>query len=49
MVTLSAGVVKMDACLNLDPDSPKQADCDHVPRDLAVLVTGYTTPAAETF
>jgi N-acyl homoserine lactone hydrolase len=28
----------MDACLNLDPASPKQADCDHVPRDLAVLV-----------
>jgi N-acyl homoserine lactone hydrolase len=28
----------MDACLNLDPKSPKQALCDHVPRDLAVLV-----------
>jgi glyoxylase-like metal-dependent hydrolase (beta-lactamase superfamily II) len=28
----------MDACLNLDPGSPRQADCDHVPRDLAVLV-----------
>jgi glyoxylase-like metal-dependent hydrolase (beta-lactamase superfamily II) len=28
----------MDACLNLDPASPKQADCDHAPRDLAVLV-----------
>jgi glyoxylase-like metal-dependent hydrolase (beta-lactamase superfamily II) len=28
----------MDACLNLDPASPRQADCDHVPRDLAVLV-----------
>jgi len=28
----------MDACLNLDPASPRQAGCDHVPRDLAVLV-----------
>jgi N-acyl homoserine lactone hydrolase len=37
MGTLQTGVVHMDACLNLDPDSPKQADCDHVPRDLAVL------------
>src|SRR5215831_13651072 len=36
--TLQTGVVHMDACLNLDPDSPKQAECDHVPRDLAVLV-----------
>lgn len=38
LVTLQTGVVHMDACLNLDPASPRQADCDHVPRDLAVLV-----------
>jgi N-acyl homoserine lactone hydrolase len=38
LVTLQTGVVHMDACLNLDPASPKQADCDHAPRDLAVLV-----------
>lgn len=36
--TVQTGVIHMDACLNLDPDSPRQADCDHVPRDLAVLV-----------
>ena len=36
--TFQTGVVHMDACLNLDPESPRQADCDHVPRDLAVLV-----------
>jgi hypothetical protein len=36
--TFRTGVVHMDACLNLDPESPRQADCDHVPRDLAVLV-----------
>jgi glyoxylase-like metal-dependent hydrolase (beta-lactamase superfamily II) len=38
IVTFQTGVVHMDACLNLDPASPKQADCDHAPRDLAVLV-----------
>jgi len=38
LVTIQTGVVHMDACLNLDPTSPKQAACDHVPRDLAVLV-----------
>jgi glyoxylase-like metal-dependent hydrolase (beta-lactamase superfamily II) len=38
MGTIQTGVVHMDACLNLDPDSPRQTDCDHVPRDLAVLV-----------
>jgi glyoxylase-like metal-dependent hydrolase (beta-lactamase superfamily II) len=37
VTTLQTGVVHMDACLNLDPASPRQADCDHVPRDLAVL------------
>jgi hypothetical protein len=37
LATLQTGVVHMDACLNLDPASPRQADCDHVPRDLAVL------------
>src|SRR4051812_33731940 len=36
--SLQTGVVHMDACLNLDPASPRQPDCDHVPRDLAVLV-----------
>jgi glyoxylase-like metal-dependent hydrolase (beta-lactamase superfamily II) len=38
MGTFHTGVVRMDACLNLDPESPRQAECDHVPRDLAVLV-----------
>lgn len=38
LVSLHTGVVHMDACLNLDPKSPKQAQCDHTPRDLAVLV-----------
>jgi N-acyl homoserine lactone hydrolase len=38
LVTFQTGVVHMDACLNLDPASPKQAECDHTPRDLAVLV-----------
>jgi N-acyl homoserine lactone hydrolase len=37
LTTFRTGVVHMDACLNLDPASPKQADCDHRPRDLAVL------------
>jgi N-acyl homoserine lactone hydrolase len=38
VTTFQTGVVHMDACLNLDPTSPKQAECDHVPRDLTVLV-----------
>jgi glyoxylase-like metal-dependent hydrolase (beta-lactamase superfamily II) len=38
LTTLRTGVVHMDACLNLDPTSPRQADCDHAPRDLPVLV-----------
>ena len=38
VTTFRTGVVHMDACLNLDPASPKQSDCDHTPRDLAVLV-----------
>ncbi len=38
LVTLQTGVIRMDACLNLDPASPRQAECDHAPRDLAVLV-----------
>jgi N-acyl homoserine lactone hydrolase len=38
LVTLQTGTIHMDACLNLDPASPKLAECDHVPRDLAVLV-----------
>src|SRR6266568_1265752 len=36
--TFQTGVVHMDACLNLDPTSLKQAECDHTPRDLPVLV-----------
>lgn len=38
LTTLQTGVIRMDACLNLDPASPKQVDCDHAPRDLAALV-----------
>jgi glyoxylase-like metal-dependent hydrolase (beta-lactamase superfamily II) len=38
LTTIQTGVVHMDPCLNLDPASPKQADCDHTPRDLPVLV-----------
>src|ERR1035438_214885 len=38
LTTFETGVVHMDACLNLDPASPRKADCAHVPRDLAVLV-----------
>lgn len=38
VVTLQTGVIHMDACLNLDPASPKLAECDHAPRDLEVLV-----------
>lgn len=38
MGTLQTGVIHMDACLNLDPESPGQADCYHVPRDLSALV-----------
>jgi glyoxylase-like metal-dependent hydrolase (beta-lactamase superfamily II) len=38
LVTLRTGTIHMDACLNLDPASPKQAECDHALRDLAVLV-----------
>jgi len=38
IVTFETGVVHMDPCLNLDPKSLKQAECDHTPRDLAVLV-----------
>jgi glyoxylase-like metal-dependent hydrolase (beta-lactamase superfamily II) len=37
LVTLQTGIVHMNACLNLDPKSPKQEECDHAPRDLAVL------------
>jgi N-acyl homoserine lactone hydrolase len=38
LITFQTGVVHMDACLNLDPASPMQAECEHTPRDLAVLV-----------
>lgn len=47
--TFQTGVVHMDACLNLDPDSPKQATCDHVPRDLAVLVHWVHHPSRGDF
>ena len=38
ITTFRTGFIRMDACLNLDPASPNQADCDHAPRDLAALV-----------
>ena len=38
LTTFRTGVIHMDACLNLDSASPRQADCDHVPRDLEALV-----------
>jgi N-acyl homoserine lactone hydrolase len=38
VITFQTGVIEMDACLNLDPASPRQADCDHRPRALAALV-----------
>jgi glyoxylase-like metal-dependent hydrolase (beta-lactamase superfamily II) len=38
LVTFQTGTIHMDACLNLDPASPKQAQCDHEPRDLTALV-----------
>jgi glyoxylase-like metal-dependent hydrolase (beta-lactamase superfamily II) len=38
ITTFRTGTIHMDACLNLDPASPRQADCDHVPHDLAALV-----------
>jgi hypothetical protein len=44
LTTFQTGVVHMDACLNFDPASPRQADCDHVPRDLAVLVHWINHP-----
>jgi N-acyl homoserine lactone hydrolase len=37
VTTFRTGTIHMDACLNLDPASPRQADCDHSPRDLAAL------------
>src|SRR5262245_53374418 len=47
--SFQTGVVHMDACLNLDPDSPKQAECDHTPRDLAVLVHWVHHPSRGDF
>jgi N-acyl homoserine lactone hydrolase len=38
VTTLQTGEIYMDACLNLDPASPKQAGCDHRPRAIAALV-----------
>ena len=38
VTTLQTGVIDMDACLNLDPSSPRQVDCDHRPRALSTLV-----------
>jgi glyoxylase-like metal-dependent hydrolase (beta-lactamase superfamily II) len=49
MGTFRTGVVKMDACLNLDPENRKQADCDHVSRDLAVLVHWVHHPSRGDF
>ena len=49
MGTFRTGVVRMDACLNLDPESPRQTDCDHVPRDLAVLVHWVHHPSRGDF
>jgi glyoxylase-like metal-dependent hydrolase (beta-lactamase superfamily II) len=49
MHVLQTGVVHMDACLNLDPGSPRQAECDHRPRDLAVLVHWLRHPKSADF
>jgi hypothetical protein len=38
VTTFQTGVIHMDACLNLDPASSRQTDCDHRPRELAALV-----------
>jgi N-acyl homoserine lactone hydrolase len=38
VTTFQTGTIHMDACLNLDPASSRQADCDHRPRELAALV-----------
>jgi glyoxylase-like metal-dependent hydrolase (beta-lactamase superfamily II) len=38
VTTFQTGEIHMDACLNLDPSSPRQADCDHRPRALPALV-----------
>jgi N-acyl homoserine lactone hydrolase len=38
VTTFQTGAIFMDACLNLDPSSPKQGDCDHRPRAIAALV-----------
>jgi N-acyl homoserine lactone hydrolase len=38
VATLQTGIIQMDACLNLDAASPRQAGCDHQPRSLAALV-----------
>lgn len=37
VTTLQTGTIEMDACLNLDPASPKLASCDHRPRRLIAL------------
>ena len=49
LTTFRTGVVRMDACLNLDPASPKQAECDHAPRDLAVLARWIHHPRSGDF
>ncbi len=38
VTTFQTGWIYMDACLNLDPLSPRQADCDHRSRAIAALV-----------
>ncbi len=49
MGTIQTGIIHMDACLNLDPESPGQAACDHAPRDLAALVHWVRHPSLGDF
>src|SRR5215831_13542872 len=44
LITFQTGVVHMYACLNLDPASLKPSECNHVPRDLGVLVEAVHHP-----
>jgi hypothetical protein len=49
LTTFRTSVVRMDACVNLDPASPKQRNCDHTPRDLAVLAHWVHHPRLRDF
>jgi glyoxylase-like metal-dependent hydrolase (beta-lactamase superfamily II) len=49
LTTFQTGVIHMDACLNLDPASPRQSECDHTPRDLAALVHWVHHPRSGDF